>query len=117
MNIIEAMRALLKDGWGMGEYVFPPGERRVTVTAAQVGMFAFIEAFDALEPTQEDWANAPEWAQWYTADIHGYLYWHQREPVFGSVSWVQTGFREKCGYSKLPIGIDSRLCKWKRPEV
>lgn len=115
MNIIEAMRAVLKDGWDMGEYVFPPGERRVTVIAAQVKMFALIEAYEALAP---DWTQAPEWAQWYTIDADGEACFTDIESEIVATVWsTYSGNMLLIGSVNLPIGIDWRLCKWKRPEV
>lgn len=70
--------------------------------------------YEALAP---DWGQAPDWAQWYTIDIDGFAYWHEGEPLFGSMAWGHYGRRERTHFVELPSGIDSRLCKWQRPEV
>ena len=126
MNIIEAMRAVLKDGWDMGSYQFAPCERRVTVQAAQLEMFAVIEAYIALAPKPEDWAQFP-WAKWCTIDyqgrffwecepqVDGYRYWNRLEPKDGSDYGLWN-----CDYlapkPDVRVGLDWRACKWMRPE-
>ena len=74
---------------------------------------ATVDAYDALAP---DWADAPEWAQWYTIDADGDGRFREHEPEI---------FREECRWygialeghvdNDLPIGVDWRLCKWHRP--
>ena len=68
--------------------------------------------YEALAP---DWADAPEWAQWYTIDIDGLACWRSDEPEFKTLAWKHAGQWERTAFVDLPVGIDSRLCKWQRP--
>ena len=77
------------------------------------------DAYDALAP---DWANAPDWAQWYCVDASGDAQWTQKEPEAsdGTTGWIfGTAWEDAAGPNgiDLPLGIDWRLCKWSRPEV
>lgn len=116
MTIIEAMRAVLKDGWDMGEYEFPPDERRVTVQVAQIEMFTVIEAYNALAPVPDDW---PDWAHWCVVNANGLQYFCDgAEPraEYGATGWTFYGARaEFYRELTLPIGLDWRLCKQRRP--
>lgn len=75
---------------------------------------ALRQQYNALAP---DWAQAPVWAQWYTIDMDGFAYWRVSEPVFDTLAWKHTSRWERTVSVDLPVGIDSRLCKWQRPQV
>jgi hypothetical protein len=91
-----------------------PAEPRIDVEEAIDRLVDLSEQFNALAP---DWADAPEWAQWYTIDMDGFAYWRVSEPVFDKLAWKHTNRWERTASVDLPVGIDSRLCKWQRPEV
>ena len=87
--------------------------------AAQEHLRDLADAYDALAP---NWANAPDWAQWYCVDASGDAQWTQKEPEAsdGTTGWIfGTAWEDAAGPNgiDLPLGIDWRLCKWSRPEV
>jgi hypothetical protein len=73
-----------------------------------------VAAYDALEP---DWAQAPEWANWYVAQ--GVIaWWCQGEPKVDEAKWqlAETLNDRFCiaGSVEISLGIDWRLCIWQR---
>lgn len=80
---------------------------------------ATVDAYDALAP---DWADAPEWAQWFAIDPNGDGFWFHDEPKANEWRWTNGDWFRDVGYEKgrrvnIPLGVDWRLCKWQRPEV
>ena len=77
---------------------------------------ATVDAYDALAP---DWADAPEWAQWFAIDANGWRWFCMFEPEINSTEWFlgRGGSYSSSGEMPIGIGIDWRLCKWQRPEV
>lgn len=110
MNVYEAMKEMRADAdlYSIGD-------------ALEV-LHATADAYDALAP---DWANAPDWAQWYAIDCTLFedggsdAAFFEHEPVIDSGEWIaETGKVTAAGsFIPLPLGIDWRLCKWQRPEV
>lgn len=77
---------------------------------------ALVAAYNALAPTPEMWADAPEWAQWYTIDPNGDAWLDKDEPSTGMREWKTYSDEYVVIHTvNLPIGIDWRLCKWQRP--
>lgn len=67
---------------------------------------------------EPDWSTAPEWAMWWACSPGGFGRCFEVEP---SVEWDEwtVPFRTReqpSGYIGLPIGIDWRTTKRKRPE-
>ena len=40
------------------------------------------------EETRYDWSIAPEWAQWAATDKDGEMYWYDKKPLTGGISWI-----------------------------
>lgn len=79
---------------------------------------ALVAAYDALAP---DWQSAPEWAVWYTIDAGGGARWHLLKPQDNGDGgwWVRD---DRCKEANralhdLPIGIDWRLCIWRKSKA
>lgn len=44
-----------------------------------------------------DWANAPEWANFWAVDDNGCSYWYEYKPILGIRSWLaERGNNEIC---------------------
>lgn len=65
-----------------------------------------------------DWSQAPAQAMWWCVDPDGDEAWHELEPKVLGRSWGSAG---DCVVSDeridIPLGIDWRLLKEKRPEA
>ena len=88
-----------------------------SMVLAQRHLNELVAAYDALAP---DWANAPEWAQWYAIYADGAGAWYEAAPnvILSSGVWNAPGHELYVPVSDLfPEGIDWRLCKWQRLEV
>ena len=111
MNTIEAIRAVLNATSSYGG-----------ANSARDALHELVAAYDALVP---DWSQAPDWAKWATMFADGKVIFWELEPkcIFLSYEWGWKEKDRKIGLtisrmsSKVPIGIDWRLCKWQRPEV
>ena len=72
------------------------------------------------QPTAEMWANVPEWAMWCVAEIirgQCRLSFWENEPIRGDCSeWGALFGRSGVSHYELPLGIDWRLAKWRRPK-
>jgi len=94
VNIIEAIdycvRGLPDSGYHSGN----------PLNTAVKDVKALVAAYEALAP---DWADAPDWAQWYEIDDDGDAWWRCHD---------KSKYVALCS---LPLGIDGRLCKWQRP--
>lgn len=111
MNIMKFLRILLNESGMNGMYQFAPGERHVELVAAQSQIAQLIAAYDALEP---DWSQAPDHAEWLAIDANGDCYWHEAEPSPSGLVW-ESGTADFAGsVFVFPLGIDWRLCKWRR---
>ena len=116
MNIIEAMRVWRYDlPYGTGgqpEYI--DAANRIETISAQ---------YDALAPAPEMWAQAPDWARWYTVDRESCSWWENEPSPGDGARWTVLSTphgRWDCDWSRRPVitpGIDWRLCKWQRPGV
>ena len=92
-----------------------------SMVLAQRHLTELVAAYDVLAP---DWSNAPDDAKWYTIDANGAATWSEEEPFFSPVGKFPEKFWDMNGNYyierepvRLPLGIDWRLCKWRRPEV
>jgi len=73
--------------------------------------------YDALAP---DWSAAPKWAMWYAIKAGGDAHYYEHEPwlvEFGRTWHAAVGMRTYHDTIELPLGIDWRLCWWRRPEA
>lgn len=81
---------------------------------AQNHLRGLVDAYDALAP---DWNKAPEWARWYVISSDGTCLWMSGRPDImhalsewgGGGAWVSTARSVE-----IPLGIDWRLCIWRR---
>ena len=107
MNAIEAMRI-----WNehLRHYVGGRGEFR---GAARV-IGELVAAYDALVPPIEDW---PEDMDWFTIDADGAAGWHTIEPFYDIDEWYSDNEVHGAGVFVLPLGIDWRLCEWRRKQT
>ena len=81
---------------------------------AEYAMGRLMELRRQYNELAPDWTQAPEWAQWYAIDADGTATWTVDEPtVFKSIWRYFNGIF--AGFVNLFLGIDWRLCKWKRP--
>lgn len=73
---------------------------------------------------QPDWSSAPEWAEWWAVDCGGGAGWYESEPELDhSGFWDRlVGMDGKCigktngaGDIDIPLGVDWRLLKQRRP--
>lgn len=80
------------------------------------------DAYDNLpRPPEPDWSQAPEWAQWWAVDASGIAGWYEQEPEIGGVRGWELGgggawMVIETPYD-IPLGIDWRTLKQRRPEV
>ena len=73
---------------------------------------------------QPDWSQAPEWVEWWAQDSYGQEWgpnmgWYEKEPALcinGSweMEWGE-GMVSSMNAPDLPLGIDWRLTKQRRP--
>jgi hypothetical protein len=111
MNTINSLRRVLE--WAIDYLDIVEGSAANDPDIAAIAQM--IAAYDALAPKDNEW---PDDAQWYTIDASGVSIWHTASPSFDMTfyNWrSMTGWREKV--IDLPLGVDWRLCIWKRPEV
>lgn len=115
MNIVEAIRIVLKDAYDIGKIQFPPAERHITVIAAQSEMMTVLNGHNALAP---NWSKAPEGASHYCINPNGRAFWSWGEPVAVGDHWLHRNVlaTEPHKDVDIPLGIDWRLCKWQRPQ-
>lgn len=77
---------------------------------------AVVDAYDALEPTTQMWADAPSEAQYYAIDGEGRVEWFEDEPTLMATCWDgEVGWSDG-DYANIPLGVDWRICIWKRPD-
>lgn len=77
----------------------------------------FLSSYDALAP---DWSAAPEWAQWYAIDADGCRAWYEPKPQAMGFQWHSTQLYRGVSMDEdfdLPLGLDWRLCLFKRPDA
>lgn len=115
MNIVEAIRIVLRDAYGIGNLEFPPAERHIAVIAAQSKMMTVLNGHNALVP---DWTQAPDGASHYCINANGRAFWAWGEPVVIGDRWSgrEIWATWPCQDVAIPLGIDWRLCKWQRPQ-
>lgn len=76
---------------------------------------------------QPDWTQAPEWAQWWTVDPDGSVYWYEQKPILATtvdycgwqpktIEGYQQGYMVPDGEVDIPLGIDWRTLKFRRPQ-
>lgn len=63
-----------------------------------------------------DWADAPEWAMWWAVGADQRGFWFEKEPTVVFDYWLtEDSLSERCGFPVLPLGVDWRLTKQRRP--
>ena len=117
MNVYDAMRRIVD--YAISYLDIVPDTAANNEDVASIAQL--LDAYDALAPTQERWAQYP-WAQWYAIDASGSAGLFGQEPEIEDHIWVIEWTEEselpvEAMIVKLPLGIDWRLCKWQRPEV
>lgn len=85
------------------------------------GQYAVCRAVPVEQP-QPDWSQAPEWAMWWTVNPTGLVNWSRDEPFASTTGYGHWAVPPPTrwhiqGVIEIPIGIDWRLCKERRPEV
>lgn len=64
-----------------------------------------------------DWSQAPAEAQWWSVDASGFAYWYEDEPERDQEDHFWSGINPiYAGDIDIPLGIDWRLLKERRPE-
>ena len=78
---------------------------------------ALVAAYNALAPTPEMWAAAPETTQWYTLDANGRYSAYESEPHWTPNEPDEWEYTQRWigQHIDIPLGVDWRLCKWQRP--
>ena len=71
-----------------------------------------LAAYDALEPTAEDW---PDGAQHFTIDAAGARRWHSQDPTPVDHQWQSAG-ADWTHCASIPDVIACTDCKWTRPQ-
>ena len=72
-----------------------------------------VHAYEELKP---DWDKIDQAINYYAVDINGDHYVSEDELFFNGYTWASDG--AICiGNLGIPYGVDSRLCKWHRPEA
>ena len=83
--------------------------------ASRGALAAIVTEYDALAP---DWANAPDWAQWYAIDADGERRWFEEEPTVMKAHGMWNAYGSDLldveAWNEVDEGIDWRLCKWSR---
>lgn len=135
-NLIDDLRGAIEFVEEQFSMSGPDGETILSLPEDIDDMFGqlrhVVAAYDALAPTPEQWASAPEWAQWYAIDGASRPHWFEMEPYcddgegccwcplftkdgrLSEVTWAGPHILDK-GID-LPLGLDWRLCLWRRPE-
>lgn len=111
MTIYEAIRYLYSIADNAHPFRVPQEEVRALNMCRDLA-----DAYDTLAP---DWANAPEWAQFYVVVPGGRAFWSETELEIlpegdGWRDKDEIGLLSLAGLVDLPLGIDWRLCKWSR---
>ena len=80
---------------------------------AQNHLSGLVAAYDALAPKPDEW---PEGAKYCAIDADGHAFWYRGEPEALATVWIGVSPSLRCRFT-LHLGIDWRLCMWKRLEV
>lgn len=72
----------------------------------------------APESPRADWSQAPRWAKWWAVNAMGAIMWFASEPTVAGTGWNFRGrfYKYETKYTNIPLGIDWRLLKERRPE-
>lgn len=108
-------------------------EGDMSITAAQivhVSVASILEKENQMDnpsPPRPNWTQAPSWSNWWAVDPNGWAHWYQEEPIYSltitycgwlpkTIERIQQGAEIWAGEIDLPLGVDWRLLKEKRPE-
>ena len=111
MNTYEAIEAVYVAA------VAPKYAKRNTTVEAALQVRELLNAYNSLKPSLEMWEAHPA-ARWYGIDgFSGCSAFFQDEPSPVLGEWIPTtGDVWEADDVVLPVGIDWRLCLFKRPE-
>lgn len=70
-----------------------------------------------VEVPHADWSKAPEWVMWWAVDAEGQSWWYEEEPSLGDIGWYNGGESVEAEWIDIPLGIDWRTLKERRPEL
>lgn len=75
-----------------------------------------------LKSPRPDWSEAPEWANWWSVDADGDIFWSEIKPMphKSSASWQIDFSKGRVDFDQnidIPIGIDWRTLIEERPNV
>lgn len=106
--------------------VIKRGSKALATTEWPGDNIRVCELVEEEDTPRPDWSSAPDWSTWWTVDPNGYECWYQEEPILSlTISYsgwipqtlhgVQLGNMLWGADIDIPLGIDWRLLKEKRP--